>query len=302
MSGIGVPVLEKTGDVIVTKRERAMIRKSLLGLACTLAVTSSSLADTVTIGAAKDNTLYEHFQGLFSNGVGRYCFAGINGGGEIRRAVLQFDVAAAVPSGATIDSVTLTLNMSRTNSGDQAQDLHRLLADWGEAGSIASGQEGGGGAALNGDATWIHGFFSTTPWATEGGDFDPTVSATQVVGGVGFYSWSGAQLAADVQSMLDDGANNYGWIVIGVESGGDTAKRYDTRDNLTPGNRPALEITYSLPCVGDLNGDMAVDTADLGTLIAQFGTAGPGADLNGDMIVDTADLGILIAAFGQPCP
>ena len=109
-----------------------MNRKSLLGLACALAIVSPSFAETVTVGAARDNTLYEQFMGLFSNGSGQHCFAGINGGGEIRRAVLQFDIAAAVPSGATIDSVTLTLNMSRTNSGSQAQNMHQLLADWGD--------------------------------------------------------------------------------------------------------------------------------------------------------------------------
>ncbi len=49
---------------------------------------------------------------------------------------------------------------------------------------------------------------------------------------------------------------------------------------------------------GDLNGDGTVDTADLGILIGQFGTAGPGADINGDGMVDTADLGILIGNFG----
>ena len=48
----------------------------------------------------------------------------------------------------------------------------------------------------------------------------------------------------------------------------------------------------------DLNGDGIVDTADLGILILQFGTAGPEADINGDGIVDTADLGILILQFG----
>ena len=52
------------------------------------------------------------------------------------------------------------------------------------------------------------------------------------------------------------------------------------------------------PCNADLNADGVVDTADLGTLIAQFGTPGSGADINNDGTVDTADLGILIAAFG----
>ncbi len=58
-----------------------------------------------------------------------------------------------------------------------------------------------------------------------------------------------------------------------------------------------------LECIGglagDLNGDGAVDTADLGILIAAFGTNDMTADINGDGTVDTADLGILIAAFGS---
>jgi hypothetical protein len=52
----------------------------------------------------------------------------------------------------------------------------------------------------------------------------------------------------------------------------------------------------------DLNGDNVADTADLGILIGQFGTAGPDADINGDGVVDTADLGVLIGAFGTTCP
>jgi len=51
--------------------------------------------------------------------------------------------------------------------------------------------------------------------------------------------------------------------------------------------------------VGDLNGDGVVDTADLGILLAAFGSNDPTADLNNDGIVDTADLGILLAAFGS---
>jgi uncharacterized protein (DUF2141 family) len=53
-------------------------------------------------------------------------------------------------------------------------------------------------------------------------------------------------------------------------------------------------------CVGDLNGDGVIDTADLGILLANFGGGGPVGDLNGDGVVDTSDLGILLANFG-PC-
>lgn len=106
----------------------------------------------------------------------------------------------------------------------------------------------------------------------------------------------------DVQDMLDNPADNFGWILIGTESGGDTAKRYDTKDNPNVANRPTMTVLFTPPCIGDINGDMMVDTADLETLIAQFGTAGPEGDLNGDLIVDTGDLGILIGAFGMPCP
>lgn len=45
----------------------------------------------------------------------------------------------------------------------------------------------------------------------------------------------------------------------------------------------------------DLNGDSMVNGADLGFLLAAWGT--PGADLNGDGITNGADLGVLLAAW-----
>ena len=51
----------------------------------------------------------------------------------------------------------------------------------------------------------------------------------------------------------------------------------------------------------DLNGDTVIDTADLGILLGQFGTAGASADLNCDGVVDTADLGLLLGQFGANC-
>ena len=60
-------------------------------------------------------------------------------------------------------------------------------------------------------------------------------------------------------------------------------------------------VLLAPPCPEDINSDTMIDTADLGILIAAFGSKDSDADINGDGIVDTADLGILIAAFGQTC-
>jgi hypothetical protein len=57
------------------------------------------------------------------------------------------------------------------------------------------------------------------------------------------------------------------------------------------------------PCVPDLNFDHIVDSADMGTMLLDFGPCNPGspADLNGDLNVDSADMGIMLLNFG-PCP
>jgi|GEM_PF-3388799 len=70
-----------------------------------------------------------------------------------------------------------------------------------------------------------------------------------------------------------------------------------------PGVEGTLTAAISAPCslTADINADGVVDTADLGQLISQFGTAGPAADINSDGVVDTADLGLLISDFGSNC-
>lgn len=54
-------------------------------------------------------------------------------------------------------------------------------------------------------------------------------------------------------------------------------------------------------CAGDVNGDGAVNGADLSVLIGSFGssvTPGTGGDLNGDGMVNGADLSVVIGGFG----
>jgi len=131
------------------------------------------------------------------------------------------------------------MNMSMT-ALDTARviELHKLLADWGEGTSQATGEEGQG--APN-DATWRHRFFDTIFWTNEGGDFFATVSASRSVGPIGQYTWSSAQMIADVQSWPDNPASNFGWLVLGDESTILTSKRFDTRETANP---PVLTIQY----------------------------------------------------------
>jgi len=201
---------------------------------------------SVTLEPVKDNTLIEENSGALSNGTGPI-FAGRVGpfGGEtLRRALLRFDVAGSIPAGSVIDDVTLTLHVAQSVSGATPMTLHRLLADWGEGTSFATG--GTGALSTPGDATWIHTFFPGSLWAMPGGDFDATVSATAAVAGVGFYDWSAPGMVADVQGWLDDDSANHGWMVRGDESTPFTAKKFDSRESVT-GLRPALTIQYSMP-------------------------------------------------------
>jgi hypothetical protein len=202
-------------------------------------------AETVNLSALKDNTLYESAIGATSNGAGEAFFVGNNAGGAFRRGLLAFDVAAQVPAGATIDSVELRLFMSRTIAGPTTIGLHRALADWGEGGSNAFFNEGGGDAARPSDATWLHTFSPGAFWATPGGDYALVASATTSVGGVGAYTWSGPGLVADVQAWLDDPTGNFGWILIGGEDITPSAKRFNSLQNPSASTRPLLVVDFT---------------------------------------------------------
>jgi hypothetical protein len=227
----------------------ATFRKILpaLVISAMLGAPGLAIAQLANINPIKDNTLYQYVaaDGDQSNALGNHFFAGETGMGELRRGVLAFDIAGNIPAGSTILGVTLSLNMSRTGV-DTARtvELHKLLADWGEGTSHATGDEGMGAPATPNDATWRHRFFDTIFWTSEGGDFSATVSASQSVGAVGVYTWSSSQMRADVQSWLDDPASNFGWLVLGDESAISTAKRFDTRESASP---PVLTIQFRPP-------------------------------------------------------
>lgn len=200
----------------------------------------------------QDNTLYEWLQQAGegveppSNGAGDYFFTGVTITGEIRRGLLAFDVAGAIPEGSVITGVTLTLEMSRSISGASSVELRRVSSDWGEGTSDAPGEEGAGAPPTTGDATWLHTFYPSGFWAAAGGDFSSTVSAAQSVDGTGPYTWgSTPEMVVDVQSWLDHAATNHGWLVMGDELMQPSAKRFNTRENGS--GFPQLAITYQDP-------------------------------------------------------
>jgi spore coat protein A len=221
---------------------------------------------SVNLPAVKDNTLYDEFEGAISNGKGQHFFVGTNNSGNVRRGVIAFDTSI-IPPGSTITAATLRLSMSRTRAGNQQVTLHRLTTDWGEGDSRGFGEEGAGNASEPGDATWIHRFYNTVFWSAPGGDFISTPSATTSVGGVGFYTWSGSGVVANVQAWVNDPSSNFGWLLKTNELSNPTAKRFDTRQNLLSNLQPSLSVTYTPPPTAGacclLTGACVVTTSEL---------------------------------------
>lgn len=204
-------------------------------------------AETITLSALKDNTIYNDASPL-SNGAGEFIHTGVTREGRLRRGLIAFDVAGNLPANAVITGVQLSLNMSQANSSTAVpSSLHRLLADWGEGTSNAPAGEGAGTAATVGDATFINRFHPDIPWTTPGGDFVPVASASTDVGGVGLYFWESNGMIADVQDWLGDPSNNFGWIIrTGNEIDFGDGKRFDSRTNPEAAFRPALKVDYKI--------------------------------------------------------
>lgn len=210
--------------------------------------TPAAATFVATFAPSKDNTLYEDLDGALSNGAGQYFFVGNTNqtANATRRGLIKFDLVG-IPPFVSVVSATLYLTMSQTVAGPQPVRLHRALADWGEGDSKAGGMEGAGGSAAVGDATWIHSFYTTTLWATPGGDFVITATATTTVGAVGGYRWTSPSVVSDVESWLNSPATNYGWLLTGNEGSPMTAKRFNTKEHPSPSARPLLVVTYTVP-------------------------------------------------------
>jgi 1,4-alpha-glucan branching enzyme len=146
---------------------------------------------------------------------------------------------------------------------------------------------------------------------------------------IGYHRWANGGAGDDVIVLANFSNTSFPNYRIGLPRGGKWRVRFNSDSNLYSadyGNFAANDINadnwgydglgfsgnfriapYSVviysqspPSPYDLNGDLVVNGADLGTLLAQWGMDGT-ADFNNDNVVNGADLGQLLAAWG-PVP
>jgi hypothetical protein len=202
--------------------------------------------DMLQISASRDTTLYESATGALGNGAGQYIFAGTTNQPQLRRALIAFETGSILPENALIQSVTLRLHVASASTLTNNFSLFRMTSNWSEGASDATGNEGSGTAAMAGDATWLHSSFSDALWNSPGGDFTSTASATLSVGDLGFYSWSSAQMIADVQAWIAAPQSAFGWMLRGDESAPGTTRRFDSSESFSGAFAPTLFIEYSI--------------------------------------------------------
>ncbi len=219
------------------------IVKTLRGFLTIAAAALAPAQQTTVVSANADNTLYESPIGAFSNGAGESLFVGVTAIGALRRALLRFDVAAALPPGARVIAAELQLQIVFTPAiADTSLFLHRPLLPWGEGPSYAIAGGGGQGApTAPGDASWTMAIAPTVPWTTPGGDLvsPPSAVLTMPTSGLvrGFVS------AAEVQTWLDQPATNHGWLLKTAEAtAADRARRIDSRES--PVAPPRLVVSW----------------------------------------------------------
>ncbi len=187
---------------------------------------------TVTLIPIADTNIWDDNNDLLKN-YGACNDLYINGpsGDKKDRPLIRFDLSG-IPSGATIISASLELTKTGGDNTSIPIAVHRVTADWAEGTGACGG--------TNGVANWIN-RLAATPWATPGGDFDPTPAATTNVSGSGAYPWN---IQSIVQGWVNGTFTNYGVIMKFATENFNGEKKFGARTDAVA-DRPTLTITYS---------------------------------------------------------
>lgn len=264
-------------------------------------------AQQVVLVPDRDNTLIEHPQAWFSNGLGNAVYIGNANASNIypiKRALLRFDIKGTIPPGSTIDSASLRIRVIKRNyfeSVDRLATLHVVTSNWGEGTSNSRG--GGGAAPTDGDATWLHTFYPDMLWNTPGGDFVDTESSSLMLGGPGHVTFeSNLQMVADVQAWLDGSAGNFGWLMRGDETDTvvHTARKIGSREHHLAGYSPELTVDFTAPAEQACRWG-TVDVAAAGTpqnVLTINGSAGDGGRVVNVGLSSAISVDLLASASG----
>lgn len=235
-------------------------------MACLFLCAGEAAAAELTLTASHDASIFGGAAGYdqAADGDGPHLWTSVTAVGVARRALLRFDLSA-IPPGSQVQQVELSLYLSRAQDRDPLVSVHRLLAAWTE-GPANGGGQGHGAPASAGDVTWLRRSFPGLAWAQAGGDFDALPSAALNLGFSGERQVWGPtpRLSADVQGWLANPASNHGWILVGVESNSQNAKRFESRSS-SPTVRPSLRVVYTPAPLAE-EGDIPVPLWALGAL------------------------------------
>jgi hypothetical protein len=138
--------------------------------------------------------------------------------GADRRGLLRFDLSS-IPANANVTGATLYL-YENDNKNTQTTYLYRVTSNWNEN-----------------TVTW-------QSWLTAGGDFDNSIS---------YFAYIPDQknclltidLTSLVQLWVNGTYNNYG--VLLYSTGNNHIISYSSKENAATGERPRLDIIYSVP-------------------------------------------------------
>lgn len=151
------------------------------------------------------------------------------GSSNERKSLIRFTGLTNITGPVTVSSATLSVYATGDDTASTF-NVYRVLRAWTEANS-----------------TWNN-YTTSTAWATAGAnssgtDIASSATATAVTGGNAAYvDISTAQLAADVEDMINNGGNN-GWILV-WNSGSDSQFVHRSSEG-TDGQRPKLSVTYT---------------------------------------------------------
>lgn len=197
--------------------------------AATFGAGSVHAIETLTFSASQDAAIYNNATSN-ANGAGVSFLAGNNGNGQTRRGLIQFDLSSIAP-GSTVESVKLELYMDQSpNATARGISLHPILESWTEGSTDPGGLQGQGAAGSAGDVTWSSRSLPSLAWTTPGGTYG-SASASASVTGVGWYAWEATTsmnvaMLGDIQDWIDTPGSNAGWLIVGVETGTSTVKRF----------------------------------------------------------------------------